>query len=500
MGSSKRITRAATAAAAVALLAGCAIGPDFKRPDAPAVSGYSRTPLPAETAAADVAGGKAQRFVIGQDITSQWWTLFQSPQLNNLMAQVLENSPDVDEAGALLRQAEETLKAQQSILFPSVDGNLDARRQKSYGNFGGGTAVSIPAYTITTASVQVSYALDPFGGSLRALESRRAQVEFTRFQIEAAYLTLTSNVVIAAVQHASLRAQVEATQTILGSQAQQLDLLRKQLELGGVAEADVLTQQTAVAQMRAQLPLLQKQLSQAENQILALSGRFPSEESGVLFDFAELQLPDELPVTLPSQLVEQRPDIRASQAKLQSASAEIGVATALMLPQISLNANYGSSASNFGNLFSAGSGIWSFAANLTQPIFRGGELWHQRKAAIAGYDVAAAQYRRTVLMAFQNVSDTLRALEVDAEAVKAHLEAERAAAQNLEIAQNRFQSGATNFLTLLDAQRTYQQTRIALVQAQASRYADTAALFVALGGGWWNRTQDTAAVAAASND
>lgn len=500
---SNRISRAATAAAVTLLLAGplagCAIGPDFERPALPTASGYTRTPLPASTAAADVAGGKAQRFVMGDAITAQWWKLFGSPQLNALIEQAIANNPSLDAAEASLRQAEELLDARKSILFPSIDANLDVRRAKSYANFGGGQAVSIPAYTIATGSVQVSYVFDLFGGSFRALESTRAQTEAVKFQMEAAYLTLTSNVIIAAVQQASLRAQVEATQTILGAQEQQLDLLRRQLELGGVAEADVLTQQTAVAQTRAQLPQLQKQLSQVENQILALAGRFPSQEPGVLFDFAEMQLPEVLPVTLPSQLVEQRPDVRASQAYLQSASAEIGVATALMLPQVSLNANYGSSASSLGDLFSAGSGIWSLSAGIVQPIFRGGQLRHQRKAAIAAYDAAAANYRGTVIGAFQNVSDVLRALEVDAEAVKAQLEAERAAAESLEIAQNRFQSGATDFLTLLDAQRTYQQTRIALVQAQASRYADTAALFVALGGGWWNRSQDTAANVAAAN-
>ncbi len=499
MGSSKRIIRAASAAATVALLTGCAIGPDFKRPDAPAESGYTRAPLPAATATADVAGGKAQRFVMGENIAAEWWKMFGSPQLNALIEQAIANNPSLEAAEASLRQAEELLDARKSILFPSVDGNLDVRRAKSYANFGGG-GQAIPAYTIATGSVQVSYVFDLFGGSFRALESIRAQTEAVKFQMEAAYLALTSNVVVAAVQQASLRAQVEATQTILSSQEQQLDLLRKQLELGGVAEADVLTQLTAVAQTRAQLPQLQKQLSQVENQILALAGRFPSQEPGVLFDFAELQLPEALPVSLPSQLVEQRPDVRASQANLQSASAEIGVATALLLPQISLNANYGSSASSIGDLFSAGSGVWSLSAGLVQPLFRGGQLWHQRKAAKAAYDAAAANYRGAVITAFQNVSDVLRALEVDAEAVKAQVEAERAAAQNLEIAQNRFQSGATNFLTLLDAQRTYQQTRIALVQAQAARYADTAALFVALGGGWWNRSQDTAANTAAAND
>ena len=485
-----KIIKLSTSAAAVSLLlAGCAVGPDFERPAAPDVNGFTATPLPSETASSNAVGGNAQKFIVGENITAQWWTLFQSPQLNSLIELAIKNNPNLQAAQASLRQAQENLSATKSVLFPSVDGHLDGRRQKSYGNFGGPTAVTIPAYTVTTASVQVSYALDLFGASRRYLEGIRAQTQQARFQMEAAYLTLTSNVIVAAVQQASLRAQVEATQTVLDSQEQQLGILQKQLELGGVAEADVLTQLAAVAQTRAQLPQLQKQLSQANNQLLALTGRFP-DRAAETFDLGALQLPVTLPVSLPSQLVEQRPDIRAAQEVMHAASADIGYATAMMLPQISLGATYGSSASAFDGLFAAGSGIWTLSAGLTQPIFHGGELLHKRREAVAAFDAAAAQYRGTVLSAFQNVSDVLRALEVDAEAVKAQLEAERSAAQNLDIAQNRFQTGATNFLTLLDAQRTYQQTRIALVQAQSARYSDTAALFVALGGGWWNRPEN----------
>jgi NodT family efflux transporter outer membrane factor (OMF) lipoprotein len=474
-------------------LSACAVGPDFKRPAAPTVSGFTPNALPTETASIDVPGGGAQKFLIGQNISAQWWTLFQSPALNALVDEAIKNNPNLQAAEAALRQADENLKAQRSILFPAVDGNFNVARQKSYGNFGGGGAVSIPAYTTTSASVSVSYAIDLFGASRRALEGTRAQTEQARFQMEAAHLTLISNVIITAVQQAALRAQVAATQSILDAQEQQLSVMRQQLELGGLAEADVLTQLTGVAQTRAQLPTLQKQLDQTTNQLLALVGRFPDQVLTESLDLAQIQLPANLPVSLPSQVVEQRPDIRASEANLHTASAAIGLATARMLPQIALNGSYGTSASAVDQLFAAGTGIWSLTSNLTQPIFRGGELLHRKRAAVAAYDVAAAQYRGTVLAAFQNVSDTLRALQVDAEALKAQVEAERAASENLQIAQTRFEGGSTSFLTLLDAQRSYQQTRIALVQAQATRYADTAALFAALGGGWWNRSQETAA-------
>ena len=487
---SKSILKAAVSASCL-LLAGCAVGPDFKRPDAPP-NGFNRAPLNA-TASSNTSGGAAQSFKAGGDVTETWWTLFQSPALNTLLDEAVKNNPNLQAAQASLRQAQETLKSQQSILFPAVDGKVNYLRQKSYGSFGGGGAQSIPAYTVTTASLQVSYALDFFGESRRVLESTRARTEQTHFQMEAAYLTLTSNVVVAAVQQAALRAQLAALQAILDVQEQQLGVLRRQLELGGVAEADVLTQQTAVAQTRAQLPALQKQVAQTGNQLLALAGRFPDDALPTEFDLASLHLPEELPVSLPSQLVEQRPDIRAAEAALHSASAEIGVATAEMLPKISLNASYGSSASSFDSLFGAGSGIWSLSAGLTQPLFHGGQLLHQRRATVAAFDAAAAQYRGTVIGAFQNVADVLQALQVDADAVKAQLDAERSAAQSLSIAQNSYQSGAVSFLVLLDAQRTYQQARVALVQAQAARFSDTAALFVALGGGWWNRPDQTEA-------
>ncbi len=490
MSTARRITKVASISVAGLLLTSCAVGPDFERPAAPDVKGFTSKPLMA-TAATDIDGGASQSFMVGEDISAQWWTLFKSPALNALIEQSIKNNPTLQAAQASLRQAQATQAALFGVLIPSVDGKFDTSRQKSYGAFGGGGGtVSVPPYTINTASVSVSYALDIFGQARRAYESQKAQTEYARFQMEAAYLTLTSNVVLTAVQQASLQAQVAATRQILESQEEQLTVLRRQLELGGVAEADVLTQLTAVAQTRAQLPTLEKQLNQATNQLLALAGRLPDETLAEDFDLATLQLPEELPISLPSQIVAQRPDVRASEAQLHSASAQIGVATAAMLPQITLNGSYGSSASSLSNLFTAGSGVWSIAAGVAQPIFRGGELLNKKRAAVAAFDAAAAQYRGTVIGAFQNVSDVLNALQTDAAAVKAQLEAERAAATSLVIAQNQYQGGSTNFLTLLDAQRTYQQARIALVQAQANRYADTAALFVALGGGWWNRPEN----------
>lgn len=475
--------------ALAATLSACAVGPDFERPATPAVAGYTPEPL-GSTAASEAFAGTPQLFVTGENVAADWWTLFKSPALSALVEQAIANNTDLQAADANLRQAQELQKAQFAILLPSVDGQFGVSRQKNYANFGGGGAASIPPYTLATASVAVSYGLDIWGGARRSYEGTRAQTDQIRFQMEAARLAVTSNTVAAAVQQAALRAQVEATQSIIDVQEQQLGVLRRQLELGAVAEADVLTQLTALAQSRAQLPPLQKQLAQNTSLLLVLTGRTPDEALGAQFDLAALELPKELPVSLPSALVTQRPDIRASEAGLRSANAQIGLATALMLPQISLDANYGASGSSVSQLFNAGSTVWGLSAGLLQPIFRGGELLHKRRAAVAAFDAASAQYRGVVLNAFKDVSDVLRALQIDAEAVKVLSEAERAAATSLEIAQNSYSSGATNFLTLLDAQRTYQQTRIALVQAQASRYADTAALFAALGGGWWNRPEN----------
>ncbi len=475
------------------LLSACAVGPDFFRPKAPAGAGLTAEPLPATTieAAPNTPAGGAQKFVSGAPVTADWWSLFGSPQLDALVTEALKHSPTLEAADATMRQAQELYESQFGSLFPSVDGSFSQTRQKSVNSFSG-RATATPPYSVSTAQVQVSYAIDFFGQARRAAESTKARAEAARFQKEAAQLALTGNVVTAAIQNAALRAQIQATEAVLDALTQQLGLLRRQLELGAVAEADVVTESVLVAQTQAQLPPLQRALAQNRHLLLALIGRYPSEplpgETGTGgFDIASIRLPEQLPVSLPSQLIDQRPDVRAAEAALHAAGADVGVATADMLPKIPLTASFGTSTNDIGDLFKAGTGFWSIGASVLQPIFRGGALLHQKRAAEAAFDAAGAQYRGTVIAAFQNVADILRALESDASALKAQTEAERAAASNLDIAKNAYDTGATSFLTLLDAQRTYQQARVALVQAQANRYADTAALFAALGGGWWNR-------------
>ena len=478
--------RTATAALTL-LLAGCAVGPDFTKP-APPQADYTPKPLPAATASADVAGGEAQRFVRGLDIPGQWWTLFHSKALSQLIDQALKANPNLTAAQAALRVAQENVLAQQAAFWPSLSGNLTPSRSKVATGVITPTAASGGAYlTLYTAQLSVSYTPDVFGLNRRTVEGLEAQTEVQRFQLEATYLTLTSNLVAAAVQEASLRAQIAATTEIIDIESQLLDLLQRQYALGQIADADVVAQRAVLAQAQASLPPLKKQLTIERDLLTALAGRFPSDEVAQHFELADLTLPQALPVSVPSALVEQRPDLRAAEANLHAASAAIGVAIANRLPNVTLTADAGTSATTLDRLFTPGTGFWDLAASVTQPIFEGGSLLHRERAARAAFDEAEAQYRSAAITAFQNVADSLHALDLDADALKASVTAERAAAESLEIARRQLQLGAISYLTLLNAQQTYQQARINLVLAQANRFADTAALFQALGGGWWHR-------------
>lgn len=487
---SAKAGRWAFVAAMVAGLSACTVGPDFLRPKAPDAKGYTPEPLPAQTAAAKVGGGEAQRFVEGLDIPGQWWTLFHSEALNALIERALKTNPNIEAAQAALRQAQELVYAQQGAAYPSLSANASATREKV-----SGAAFGIPGlssiFSVSTAALNISYAPDVFGGVRRAVESAEAQRDAERFQLEATYLTLTANVVTAAIQEASLRGQITATQDIIDYESQQLVVLQHQLDLGGASKAAVLAQAATLAQTRATLPTLQKQLAQTRNQLATLAGQLPGDAISARFELASLQLPADLPLSLPSQLVEQRPDVRASEALLHAFSAEIGVATARQLPQFTLTGSFGSVGAPITNLFSPHTGVWSIGAGVTQTLFDAGTLLHQKRAAVAAFDQAAAQYRSTVLTAFQNVADALRAIESDADALAAQVASVQSAGDSLELSRQQFQLGAITYLSLLTAEQTYQQARISLVQAQSNRYADTAALFQALGGGWWNR-QDAA--------
>lgn len=469
------------------LLAGCTAGPDFVKPAKPTSTGYTAEPLALQTSSAASPGGGAQTFVPEQDIPGEWWALFQSPQLDALVRESLQANPDVDAAQAALRQARELYFAQQGGLFPSLNANGSGQQQlaspASQGQVG-----SAAMFGVTAASLNISYSPDVFGGVRRQVESREAAVENQRFQLEATYLTLSSNVVVAAINVGSLQAQIKATQDIVNILNNSLTVVRRQFDLGGASRADVLAQEAALTQTQATLPPLQKQLAQQRNQLMRLVGRSPDQDRGESFDLARLKLPQELPLSLPSTLVEQRPDVRAAEAQLHAASADIGVAVANQMPQFTITGLLGFTSGGISSLIVPGSGVWSIGLGIAQTVFDGGKLDHQRQAAIAAYERAAAQYRGVVLSAFQDVANALRAVQYDADTLRAQVAAEQTAAASLRLSEQQYQLGAVNYLILLNAQQTYQTAVINRLRAQAARYSDTAALFQALGGGWWNRT------------
>jgi NodT family efflux transporter outer membrane factor (OMF) lipoprotein len=478
--------RGVLAGLALALLSGCAVGPDFTPPPAPDVIGYIKGRLPTQTASANVAGGASQRFVRGRDISGEWWTMFRSRGLRALVEESLRNNPDVWSAQAALRVARANTNVQRGAFWPSVDAEFDATRQKLPADVNG--EVPQPRiFNVFTAQVSVSYTPDVFGANQRAVESLEAQEAGQRFALEATYLTLTSNIVVGAVQEANLRGQIEATQTIIKIERDVLDLMRRQFGLGQIAEADVVTQEAALAQVEQTLPPLQRQLEQQRHQLTALAGRFSSQEITQRFELGSFTLPQNLPLSVPSKLVEQRPDVRAAEENLRSASAQIGVAIANRLPNITITAVQGSQAFELEKLFSPTTGFWSLAGAVAQPIFRGGALLQKELGARAAYDQAAWQYRSTVIAAFQNVADVLSALRTDADLLQKAVASERATKRSLDIARERLRLGDINFLLVLNAQQAYQTALLALVQARANRFADTAALYQALGGGWWNR-------------
>ena len=473
---------------AALLLAGCAVGPDFSKPAAPGAKTYASTPLPAQTASAPVVGGDAQHLVSGADIPTDWWTLFQSPPLNALIERALQNNPDLAAARAALTVARENALAQRGAYFPAVNADFSANRQKQPGSLAPVPSNNAFEYSLFTPQLSVSYMADVFGLNRRTAESLQAQAHAARFQMLAAQIALAANVVNAAVGEAALRERGRGPEHLAAIEPHPAEILRYHCDRGYACARDLAAQESQLAQAQAGLPPLRKQLEQQRHLIAVLAGEFPAQSSAADFDLASLTLPRDLPLSLPSQLVEQRPDVRQAQANWHAASAQVGVAIANRLPQITLSANAGSTALEITDVFKSGTGFWSVGLDLAAPIFQGGALLHAERAAKAALVQAAAQYRSTVLTAFQNVADTLTALDEDAKALQAAAAAADAAKTTLDLAQRQTQSGYASELSLLNAQQAWQQAHIALIQAQANRYADTAALYLALGGGWWHDT------------
>lgn len=473
------------------VLAGCAVGPDFKRPAPPGVSGYTPAPLTTTAGTTNVAGGEAQRFVNGADIPGEWWELFHSKPLNDLIELSLSNNPTIKAAQAALTLARENVLAQKGSYYPTIAGSFSAARQKTSDAISPTPNSGALYFSLYTPQVSVSYVPDVFGLNRRTVESLQAQADEARFALIASHIALSANVTSAAIQEAALRGEIAATRQMIEVSSNLLQTLRRQFAAGYIARLDVAAQESQLAQLNATLPPLLKQLAQQRDLVAALSGRFPTQAPAAQFELASLQLPQQLPVSLPAQLVAQRPDVRQAEETLHAASAEVGIAVANRLPNITLSADAGTMALEAGKIFSGGAGFWTLAGSLTQPIFQGGALKHKERAARAAYTQAAEQYRNTVLTAFQNVADTLHALQQDANGLNAAVAARDAAKVALDLAQQQYQTGYAGYIPLLTSEQAYQQALLNLVQAQANRYADTAALFQALGGGWWHRADLT---------
>ncbi len=473
------------------LTAGCAVGPDFSLPALFSDAGYDTEEMSDSTTSADAAHGEAQKFIAAADIPSAWWSVFRNKDLDNVIDTALKANPDLAAAQAALRQAEETTDAAIGGLFPTITGDFTAERQKTSGSSSGGNYRG-STYSLYNASVKVSYTLDVFGATRRQIEETAAKEDYQRFEMEATYLTLASNVVTATIQEASLRSQIATTEKIIADNTKLMELTEEKFAAGAIARPAVLTQQSQLQQAKATLPPLKSQLASVRHQLAVYIGETPNHAPKAHFELAQLKMPHELPLSLPSQLVDQRPDIRAAESSLQAANAAIGVAEANRLPQFTLSGDMGSVGSKVDKLFTPGSGVWSFGSSVAETIFDAGTLMHQEHAAEAAYDQTAAQYRKTVLAAFQNVADTLHALQSDAETLNAQAENAKSAHENLELVKAQFEAGAVSSLEVLTAEITAYTADLNLTKAQAQRFSDTAALYQALGGGWWNRKQDHA--------
>jgi NodT family efflux transporter outer membrane factor (OMF) lipoprotein len=517
------------------LLTGCTVGPDFEIPSPPHVQGLTPSPLNGRVA----ADGKVQRFVQGFNIPGEWWTLFQSKQLTDLMERALRDNHDLKAAQAALRVARANYGAQRGAFFPVINANDAPSRQKvATADFSPPTWSGSPFYTLHTAQLTISYVPDVFGGIRRQVEAASAQAESQQFMLEATYLTLTSNIAAAAIQEASLNAQLQETKRAIRDE----NLLARGKPVLMATPRDWAALEAAIRQAEQTIPLLKKQLAAQRDLLAALSGNFAGDGLPEHFDLGKLQLPKALPMILPSQLVEQRPDVRAAQANLHAAGASVGVAIANRIPLFNLSGNIGRTSSQFNNLFSPAPQFlfWNIAGSVTQTIFDGFTLEQRQRAAESGWDQAAEQYRSTVVTAFQNVADVLQAIELDGQSLNFAIQAKTAAADNLCLTVAAFvgYDGTTepevspltrlkpdtsdNFksearrdfgqwwknvcpprkklqhelsdggespsgIDVLTAEQLYLATQLSLVQARASQYTDVVALFQALGGGWWNR-------------
>jgi NodT family efflux transporter outer membrane factor (OMF) lipoprotein len=465
----------------------CAVGPDYVRPDLYLPASYTEEPLEEETPAVETRLGDAQHFIEELELPKKWWELFQSEPLNGLVEASLRQNPTVEIAWTSLGIAIQNVRAEQGLLYPQLSAEFTPTRQKESKDLSSNVSSNAYYYSLYTPQLIVTYTADVFGAIRRQVESLEAQAASECFNIQATYLTLTTNVVNAAIQEASLRGQITATKEIIAIQKKLLELYQGMYDLGNNSEADVSIQKSALALSEAALPPLEKQLAIQRDLLKVLAGLYPSDHLEATFDLDSLKLPIDLPLSLPSSLVENRPDVRMAEELMHSASAAIGVAKANRFPSITIGPDlYGWASTTWKGLFHSATLFWELAGTIAQPVFDGGTLKAKEQAAWDTFNQTRAQYRETVLSAFQNVADSLQAIKMDSLALEASYKAERAAARSLEISTNQLSAGDINILILLATRQTYQQALLSLVQAQANRLSDTVALFQSLGGGWWN--------------
>lgn len=460
---------------------GCAVGPDFERPRPPAVTRYTTGDRPRVMS----ADGDVQVVRAGARLARDWWRLFRSPRLDAVIVRAIENNPTLEAARASLRKSEYSLQAGYGVFFPQVDANLGLTRQRFTPSR---IAIDAPPseFNLFTLGGTISYTLDVFGGQRRALEGLVAQVESERYGVAAARLVVTGNIANAAIARAAYRAEIVVTQALVMRLKEQLEVTEARARAGLVPFEDVLSIRVELAGTRAMLPPLRQQADEAEHLLATLAGQAPGRGRVPAIELADLRLPRDLPVSLPSELVRQRPDIAIAEAALHTASANIGVATAALFPSFTLNGTLGVNSTTLGSLFDANSTFWSLGGNILAPLFHGGELWNQRKAAIEAFHQSRASYRETVLAGLQDVADSLCALEHDAELVSAESQAHQSAREALKLVEINYEAGVADYLQVLVADMQYRRAVLDYLQGRAQRLQDTVALFVALGGGWWS--------------
>lgn len=487
-------TRLGVALASLSLTASCAVGPNFHRPDAHSAAKYTHSSDPTTTVAVD---GTAQRFHTGESGTAAWWQLFQSAKLDVIVADAIANNPGLDVAQASLRASQDNLCSGYGMFYPAVYADVGATRERYTPANIGEKAPSI-VFNLFTLSTTVSYALDIFGGQRRLVEGLRADVDVARADERAAYLALAANIVNTVIAKAAYRSEVKATLRLVELQKEQVTLGEVQVQAGTVPYSAVLSLRSQLASYQASIPQLEQKFTQSAHLLAALTGHVSAEWSAPEVNLSDLTFPSDLPVSLPSALVRQRPDILEAEAVAHAASANIGVTTAALLPNFTLTGGFEAATNSTRELFPVNGRAWSVGAGATAPLFEGGTLWYKRRAAMDSYQQTMALYRQTVLGAFEQVADSLRALDHDAQTLLAQREALAAAAQALRLIQANYRAGLATYLDVLNADTQYHQAAIAQIQAIAVRYRDTVALIAALGGGWWN-TAPGAADAGTSN-